>query len=57
MSKKLLLPAVVAVALLFGPAAAVAQDPLLTVPICDLDGHCDKSCSVWANAKQPLTCR
>ena len=44
------------VATLVAVPAALA-DPLLTVPLCDLEGHCDKSCSVYASPKQPVVCR
>ena len=30
------------------PAVPATADPILTVPLCDLDGHCDKRCEVYA---------
>ena len=39
-----------------GPAVAATDDPLVTVPICDLEGHCDRQCSVYADKKSPVRC-
>ena len=48
--------AVLALGLTAGPAAAAYDDPIVTIPVCDLDGNCGPSCSVYANPKRPLSC-
>lgn len=48
--------ALLAIGVAAGPAAAAPDDPIVTIPICDLDGHCGPSCSVYANPKNPLRC-
>ena len=48
--------AALAVGLSAAPAAAAYDDPIVTVPVCDLDGHCGPSCSVYANPKRPVYC-
>lgn len=46
-----------AAALLLAAAPAAAAGPSITVPICDLEGHCDKSCTVSTDLKRPVACR
>lgn len=49
--------AVLALGVAAGPAAATTEDPIVTVPICDLDGHCDKECTVYSTPRNPVRCR
>ena len=48
--------ALLALGLAAGPAAATTEDPIVTVPICDLDGHCDRQCTVYSSVKNPVRC-
>jgi hypothetical protein len=43
--RRLLTATVVAVALAVPTGAATAKD-LVTFPLCDLDGHCDRHCTL-----------
>jgi len=55
-SLALLAGAVLALGLAAGPAAAGPEDPIITVPICDLDGHCDRQCTVYTSVKNAVRC-
>ena len=48
--------ALVALGLTAGPAAAAYDDPIVSFPLCNLEGQCGPTCSVYLDVKQTVRC-